>query len=219
MPTTMIVDLRAPAPHYTLTRPADTVVSIDHGYTRANGVPLDRMPAERAKVLGDLAKARQSVLSDLQRTSGMARSVVTGDLAGERGRVLSDLDAEREAVFAGIRGDSAGPQTVLRTVPVNLQQRDAIRQQANLTRDPQLKTKLLALAGAEEVFAYAMAAAQQVVQDAIMAGAEWIYGDARYMAAVALRGLMVDAAVRDYNVQIPVDFYAEWKLPFATMGV
>jgi len=137
---------------------------------------------------------------------------VIGDssLAEQRDIVLSALEEQRQIVFDAIRGDACGPFMVQRYAEPNFRQRDVLLQMAADTypTDQKLAAEYLFLARLEEKYQRAMAAAQQLVQDAIIIyGSDPIIPDAIYIAAQMQRGVLSTKAAMEYNNALPLKWW------------
>ena len=232
MSTSVRIDLRGAPPYYTITsRGRDRVVRGDSGGVVSsrpdfgNSVAAERasvlssLAAERSGVLGDLAAERESILAG---TSGAS---TRASLAAERSQILANtsgasvrasLANERNKIFTDIRGDNCGPTMVRRYIYPDYGTANAIAAQANLATTPQVRRELEQIVALERTYAEAAAAAQQVVQDAVMDGADWAISDSRHEMAKAKRQAMLTEAVRAYNIGLPAGYY--WQLR-KTVGV
>jgi hypothetical protein len=149
----MRIDLRGPAPYYTLTKDADRIVQNRVGWS---------IPKDSAQI----------------------------------GPPESDTH----------RDDFTAPQTFQKTVPVDYSTREFWLFEAARETEPHRKADLFKVAGLEDAFARASAAAQQIVQDAVNAGVDWLYGDAKYLRARMERGFAMNLAVSTYNSGLPLAF-------------
>lgn len=192
--TQMRIDLYGKAPYYVLTAPESRTV-----YVTTNG---------QFAVGGYVYEA--------EGYSG------TGDsLAALRSDIVGNLDTMRQEVFAAIRGDNAGPVMIQRYAAFNstrVQQFRDMARRATRAGNATLAAEYTYMASIEYTYMVALQAAQQVVQDAVYNGADFIDGDFAYTNAKRRRGQMVEAAVAAYNRSLP--FASHWPRKEAfTIGI
>lgn len=232
MPTTMTINIRAEAPYFVLenndsgvavsTTPGVFVYSTGTGVANPREYVISSLASYRGSILSDLASGRQYILDELSQMRGDILSDTTGlnilgDLEAARTSILMSLSTTRSDIINDISGSNAGPILVLANVEVDTSRYEVVLAQAERTTEATLKRELTTLAGLELTYATAIAAAQQIVQDAVMAGADWIMGDYAYVAAKISRGIMADNAARAYNAGLPLAFLSLTK-ELGTMG-
>ena len=192
MSTVMRIDLRGEAPYYTLTRDADRTVYVQSG-------------TDGSYALAGYAYGTHATNALTEATAGFSG---TGSVLGSlRSSIMGDLATLRQGVFNRIRGTNAGPLMVPRKAKLNLKKWEKMMAMVKPARGfPERQAEYRFIASLELTFAYAMQAAQQVVQDAIYNGADWldVAGDYAYQAAKQKRGAMVIKACDAYNNALPL---------------
>lgn len=204
MPTVIRCDIRGPAPYWTLvSRDPDRVVQIN---SPAAGAPDLDLGQTRTDILSALAQIAAEIMANVGPQS------VLDNLARVRQEILSntgpnatlaELERMRESILAGIAGDNVGPVMIPAQAALNLTATDALREMARKQSNPTLAAQLFLLADLEYRYALDVQAAQQVVQDAVMAGADWLFGDTAFLMALSQRDRMMREAVRRFNADLP----------------
>lgn len=108
------------------------------------------------------------------------------------------------------------PFLVPRIAPIDLTQADLLKQQEQMTSDPNRKKELKLLAALESRYAQQSQAAQQLVQDAALSQNpikpnDIIMGGAWHSAAKLQRGIQQDRAAVQYNTGLPAGYMGQRK--------